>query len=311
MRSKTLAGKGRAMIIDAHYHLDERLETVSRLLDQMNRNHIDRIALIAALSDPFPSNVVIQSLVGIMRGALAGRLRRLGLRRYDRMVGPDGRAQVLNKAYLIYTQPDNRTVQRVMQQHPDKFLGWIVVNPKVANASAEVQKWAGQPGWIGVKAHPFWHRYPVAMLDDVASLCASEGKPMLIHLGRNDDEGDFRYLPERHQNLKVIYAHGGVPFYHELWEYAKKKSSVFVDLSSTFLDKRLRGLAVRVLGAERCLYGTDGPYFYLAKDGGHDHSRILQEILQLPIADADKEKILGGNFEQIALRQSVGWIKSA
>lgn len=290
------------MIIDAHYHLEERLETVDRLLEQMSRHHIDRIALIPTMCDPLPQGIVPDRLGAALRSALTGRFRARGLRMYDGMVGPDGDFHMLNKVCLIYRQPDNQRVQQVMQAHPDKFYGWIFVNPKVADPLTEVQKWMGQPGWIGVKAHPFWHRYPVASLDGVADLCAGRGWPLLIHLGSDQASGDYRYLPERHQSLKLMYAHAGVPFYGELWEYAKKKPNVFVDLSSPYLDERLRRQAVRSLGAEKCLYGTDGPYFYPDKDGRYDHGRILGEIGRLTTSDEEKERMLGGNFHQIALQ---------
>jgi hypothetical protein len=40
------------MIVDAHYHLEERMETVDELLDQMDPHGISRVALIAAMVDP-------------------------------------------------------------------------------------------------------------------------------------------------------------------------------------------------------------------------------------------------------------------
>ena len=40
------------MIIDAHYHLDPRLESMDRLLAQMREHRIDRVALIATVCDP-------------------------------------------------------------------------------------------------------------------------------------------------------------------------------------------------------------------------------------------------------------------
>ena len=112
-----------------------------------------------------------------------------------------------------------------MHAHPDRLYGWIAVNPRAADACQEVAKWAGQPGWIGVKAHPFWHRYPVALLDEVAAYCSEKGMPLLLHLGADEGQGDFRYPPERHPRLKIVYAHAGVPFYGKLWEYAVNPTS--------------------------------------------------------------------------------------
>ena len=41
------------MIVDAHYHLEERMETVDKLLDHMDRYGISRVALIPPLNTPF------------------------------------------------------------------------------------------------------------------------------------------------------------------------------------------------------------------------------------------------------------------
>ena len=132
------------------------------------------------------------------------------------------------------------------------------------------------------------------MLDDVAAYCEEKSWPLLVHLGGDQKSGDYRYLPERHPNLKVLYAHAGVPFYQEVWSYAKGKHNVLVDLSSPpYVDEQLRISAIKALGPEKCLYGTDGPYCHT------DRGNLLQEIIRLPLSDAEKERILSGNFMEM------------
>jgi len=275
-----------------HYHLEERLETVDRLLDQAEQHGIGRVALMAALGEPPQVVGVAATFAAIGVKALMSTWRHgLGLLMYRSTVTADGKLWLPGRTYPIYDTPDNESVAQVMQAHPDKFYGWIFVNPGAADPFSVLEKWAGQPGWIGVKSHPFWHRYPVAMLDDVAAFCSENSLPLLVHLGGNQERGDYRYLPERHPHLKVIYAHAGVPFYREVWEYAKSRDGVFVDLSSpVYVTEPVRLGVVRALGAEKCLHGTDDPY------GHSGQGRMLQEILRLPLSDADKERILGGNF---------------
>ena len=282
------------MIVDAHYHLEERIETVDRLLGQMDQHGIDRIALIATMLDPFDAGEEGAAGAAQLREALLGGSRDLGLAFYNGMLTDGGDFSLLGEIHRIYAMPDNASVARVMQVHPDRFYGWVFVNPSAANPVAEMDKWAGQPGWIGVKSHPFWHRYAVAMLDDVAGYCSDRGWPLLIHLGGDEERGDYRYLPERHPNLRVLYAHAGVPFYRDVWDYAKSKDNVSVDLSSpAYVDERMRLDVIKVVGAEKCFYGTDGPY------DCPDHGTIIQEIRQLPLSDAEKECVLGGNFGEL------------
>jgi len=279
------------MIIDAHYHLEERIQTVGELLAQMDQHDVARAALIPAPVGPIHMGKFIARFAAVGRKALMSRLRGLGLFLYRSTVTSDGRLSVGGKTYSIHPMPDNESVARVMQAHPDRFYGWIFVNPSAADPLAEVEKWAGQPGWIGVKSHPFWHCYPVALLDDVAAYCSDRGWPLLVHLGGDQERGDYGYLPERHPKLKLVYAHAGVPFYRDVWDVAKDRDNVFVDFSSPiYVDEPVRLGAIETLGAARSLYGTDGPY------GHADQGHMIQDILRLPLSDADKERILGGNF---------------
>lgn len=282
------------MIVDAHYHLEERVETVDRLLEQMDRHGISRTVLMPALNDPITIDWIAEKFAGLGR-----RWRSLGNYFYKRMVTEDGKFVLLNKSYPIYEKLDNESVARVMQDHPDKFYGWIIVNPKIGDPILEVEKWIGKHGWIGVKIHPYLHRYPVAMTDVVADYCSENGLPLLIHLGGDRERGDYRYLPDRYPDLNIVYAHAGVPFWEELWNYVREMDNVFIDLSGQYLDGPLRLKAVKALGAEKCLYGTDGPYGYPDVDGSYDHGKILNEILDWPISDGEKERILGGNFIEI------------
>jgi len=279
------------MIIDAHYHLEELIETVDALLGQMQQNNVARVGLIPKMQEPVHLTGVIKKASDLLPRLLMGRLRLLGLMLYNSTVTSDGRISTLGKKYLLYHRPDNAYLDEVIQAHPDKFYGWMFVNPKSADPVTEVERWYGRKGWIGVKTHPFWHNYPVALLDEVAGFCAEKGLPLLMHLGSGRENGDYRYLPERHPQLKIVYAHAAVPRYREVWQYAKKKANVFVDLSSSIYmyDKILAGV-IQALGAEKCLYGTDGPY------GNATQKRMLDRIYRLQLADNQREKILGRNF---------------
>ena len=282
------------MIVDAQYHPEERVETVDRLLDQMDRHGISRTVLMPALNDPIKIDWIAEKF-----SVLGRKWRGLGNYYYKRMVTEDKKFVLLNKSYPIYEKLDNDSVALVMHEYPDKFNGWIMVNPKIGDPVAEVEKWIGKPGWIGVKIHPYLHRYPVMMADDVADYCSENGLPLMVHLGGDQERGDYRYLPDRYPDLKIVYAHGGVPFWEELWNYVKGMNNAFIDLSGQYLDGPLRLKAVKALGAEKCLYGTDGPYGYPDIDGSYDHGKILNEILDWPISDGEKERILGGNFIDI------------
>ena len=73
-----------------------------------------------------------------------------------------------------------------------------------------------------------------------------------------------------------------------------------LDAAWALLDKALRHRTLRALGASRCLYGSDGPYGYPARDGGYDHGVILRQISQAGRGAEDLDRVLGGNFKALA-----------
>ena len=287
------------MIIDAHYHLDERIEPVDTLIKKMGQASIDKTALIATPVEPFTVGRVAERLSGLIRKSLMSSFVWPGLLAYISTVTKKGRFKVLNQTYAIYDNPDNKQVASVLAAHPERFYGWIFVNPSFGDPIPEIERRRAEPGWIGVKCHPFWHRYALNRLDAAASYCEAHGLPLLVHLGAFRARGDFTYLPERYPGLKVIYAHAGIPYYRSLWAAIRSQENVYVDLSSPYLDASLRRVAIKTLGAHKCVYGSDGPYGYHDKDGGYDHRAILREIDGLPLSIVDKEKILSGNFREL------------
>jgi predicted TIM-barrel fold metal-dependent hydrolase len=280
------------MIIDAHYHLEERLQTVDDLLTAMREHHVDRVALI-------PPGLGLINFKGLRRLAywlpkLLMQIPCLGMFFYTHTLTADNQFSVLGTRYPIYDAPDNAGVARMLEKYPDKFYGWIFINPHVMDPVTELDKFSQQSGWIGAKALPFWQRYNLDRLDDAARWCAERGWPMLVHLGNRMENGDWRYLPERHPDLNIIYAHAGIPFYRDVWAYARGQDHVFVDLSNpVYVDKRVRLEAVRALGAQKCVHGTDGPY------GDAGQGKMLRRVMELSLRDVETARILGDNFAEL------------
>lgn len=279
------------MIVDAHYHLEEELETLEVLLAQMEKHEVERVALIPKMNEPVHLKPIPKFVSRFLPPLLMSSLRFAGLLLYNSTVTSDGMLSTLGTKYLLYHKPDNSYINDVLQQYPDKFYGWMFINPKTMNPMEEVARWVGKQGWIGVKTHPFWHGYPVSLLDDVAAFCEERNMPILMHLGGDRESGDYRYLPERHPKLRIVYAHAAVPYFREVWKYAKGKENVFIDLSSTlYMNQGVASTVVEALGSEKCLYGTDGPYAEATQ------GRMLDRVLQLSLSDDERERILGRNF---------------
>jgi predicted TIM-barrel fold metal-dependent hydrolase len=286
-------------VIDGHVHFDPEALALERMLACMDRHGIGQAALIAAICEPFRVKGVVMRTSQYMLRLNLLRLNPLGRLLYGTMVDKKGNFVLLTRKIRIYPEPDNALVAAAVEKHPDRFLGWVFVNPAVQEPLAELEKWGGHPGMVGAKAHPFMHSYPVSLLDPVAAWCMEHHRPLLVHLGGNRESGDYRRLPDRYPGLKIVYAHAGIPFFRELWGYARGKQGVYVDLSSPYLNRSLISSVVNYLGVDKCYYGTDGPYGSQAPGEDYDYGLIKGWIESLPLSGAEREKVFARNFEAI------------
>lgn len=287
------------MIIDCHYHLDQRLLKTDELISRMEANNVDRIALMAPMVEPFKEPAPF--LVGLLQFFLTHKsLRPLG-KALVANFNDQGDISILGKIAKIDKDPDNGPVFDAVKKYPDRFFGWIFVNPRGKNDQVrEFEKWKAVPGVIGIKAHSFWHHFRPVELAPVAAELAKTGKPMLVHVGFKE-EGDFYSLLKEVPKLKLVLAHAGFPVYRETWEKIRDKKNVYVDLSQTsYVGDTITKDAVAFLGVDRCLFGTDGPFGFYAADGKFDYGFIKRRIERLFPDKGVQKRLLGDNFAELA-----------
>lgn len=281
------------IIVDCHFHVDETMLTLEKMIEGMEKNNVTKTALIAPMNETmFELDSTFQHYIQRLFRFLILNAPQMGLKIYDGLV-KDGYLKLYGNSYKIFSKPNNDIVADAITRFPDRFLGWVAVNPLFPNFIEDVDFYLHKPSFIGVKAHPFMHGYSIKELALVAAMCESKGVPMIIHLSSEKDS--YKYLPENFPRLKLIYAHAGLPFWKELWKYVKYQSNVFVDTSSDYLNPIIVKMAVETLGYRKVLFGCDGPYG-MKKYNEYDYSDKKSWIDFLPIPDNQKEYILGKNF---------------
>lgn len=267
--------------------------TLEKMIEGMDKNHIAKTALIPPMSETmFESDSTIQYQIQRLFRFLILNTPQIGHKIYDGLV-KDGYLKLYGNKYKIFTEPENDIVATAIARFPDRFLGWVAVNPMIPNFMEKIDFYLKNPSFIGVKAHPFMHGYSIKALDPVAALCESRGVPMIIHLSSEIDS--YKYLPEKFPNLKLIYAHAGLPFWTKLWKYVKEQPNVYVDTSSDYLNPSIVKQAVEALGYRKVLFGCDGPYG-MKTFNEYDYSDKKRWVESLLIPDNEKEYILGKNF---------------
>jgi uncharacterized protein len=268
------------------------------MISRMDACGIDKVALMACLNDPIPeqSRLIVRMLQFLLFHPAIQKTARIFIDNFTL----EGNVRIGGKAYQVYVQPDNAEVFNLVERMPDRFLGWVLVRPDSgADQVKELEKWMFHPGFAGVKAHPFWHRFEPLKLLPIADILISRNKPLLIHAGY-ESHGDFMALASKAPELKLILAHAGFPGYRSTWQKIKNHKNIFVDLSQTaYVSDEVTSNVVEYLGYERCLFGTDGPYGFHAKDGKFDFSFIKRRIERLFPSQKIREHLLGQNFINI------------
>jgi uncharacterized protein len=289
------------VIIDCHAHFDPRMLPADRVLAKMDAAGVSRVAIIPAMNDPLPHTP--ERLLALMRrlsGSAAGRL--LCEATHRALLTPEGDLRLSGQVYSIYSRPDNEAVASLVSAHPDRFYGWIFLNPRNnPKVLDELERWRAVPGMIGVKLHPHWHDYHTDILAPLLRRVEELRLPALIHLGFRG-RGDFRSICARFPRLTVISAHAGFPFYRDLWRYKGDHPNLHVDLSSPYIDEALARAAVSAMGPERCLYGTDAPYGFPEADESYDYGEIKGWVERMPVSAKAREAMLGGTFAEILAR---------
>jgi predicted TIM-barrel fold metal-dependent hydrolase len=286
------------MIIDCHYHLERKLLTDDELLKKMDECEVGKVALMGVINEPIPKPP--EFLLKILRFTLTHSSFRFLAKVLAANFTSEGDIKLPTGIFHLYPNPKNEPIFQAVADKPDRFLGWVFVNPQGGTDQIqELNKWKDKPGFIGVKAHPFWHRYQPIELLPVAVQLAKMEKPLLIHAGF-DAHGDYDVLLQKVPDLKLILAHAGFPLYSDTWNKIKNNKNVYVDLSQTsYLNDRTTWQAIEYLGVERCLFGSDGPYGVHGDDDLFDYSFIKRRIERLFPDKEIQKKLLGENFLEL------------
>jgi len=286
------------MIIDCHYHLETKALSIKELIKKMDESGVEKVALMGSLINPFPEPP--KPLISLLHFLITHSSTRFIAKMLVSNFTDEG-IKILGKSMPIFHDPDNKVVFAAVDKHPDRFLGWVFVNPKgEKDPIKEFEKYKDNKGFIGVKAHPFWNHHTPAELAPVAKRLAETGKPMLIHVGFGE-EGNYHALLKEAPDLKLILAHAGFPLYSETWQAVSGKKNVFVDLSQTsYVNEKIIKDAVAALSPDQCLYGTDGPYGFHGDDGKFDYGLIKRWIEKLFADKGAQKRLLGENFAEIA-----------
>jgi predicted TIM-barrel fold metal-dependent hydrolase len=155
-------------------------------------------------------------------------------------------------------------VARAVAKYPERLIGFARITPSQDDSASELLRVAiGELGFAGLKLHPVGTFQPPAGPATVrlTRVAAELGVPVLFHCGDEGlttptaIEGLARQVPE----ARIVLGHMGGYFHaEEAIAVASRHPGIYLETSATPYPDRIRQ-AVEELGADRVLFGSDGP----------------------------------------------------
>ncbi len=269
------------MIIDGHHHIEAGHREILAYMDALG---IDKTVLIGVgVSD---LSVVTVRDVPVLRSDVL--LRTLGVAKMRRLV----RSRVLQDVLL--GDPLNDRVLDAMKAEPDRFLGFVFVNPESERCLAEIERCL-DAGMCGIKLALL--QYPTDLsgprMRKICEIARERQVPIFFHQGVTKEASDPRVMFEAFPEVTFIIAHAGVQYFREAVRWAQTKENVYIDTSSWMVTVRKLKILCREIGAEKIIFGTDVPV--MAKDP----SKGMDRIRQLQLSVSEEQLVLGGNLQRI------------
>ncbi|MGQ9515183.1 MAG: amidohydrolase family protein [Thermoproteota archaeon] len=191
----------------------------------------------------------------------------------------------------------NREVKEAMEKYPGRIIGFCYINPALGETGLEeFRKCVRDYGMRGLKLWVAVKKCNDQSVDPFIDAAVEYDVPVLQHAwlkstGNLPNESTPRDVSEmalKHLDATIIMAH-----ITGEWEtgatYVRDYKNVLVDTCGTICDARMVEHAVKLLGAERVVYGSDN----------RDFAGQAAKILSAEIADHEEESIFSGNARRI------------
>jgi uncharacterized protein len=228
------------------------------------------------------------------------------VRKMDR----DGVAKSVVMSFVspLRTQEDfdraNDYVAKEVERHSGRLFGAVAVDPRSGSQAIEQIERYHQAGFRAVKLHPRLHGdYAVdgGVVDEVAAVSGTLGLPIVIHCDTTREACSPRAIAAlalRFPETMFVALHLGLhpEAIKDTPAAVRDTPNVLVDTSQTpDFPHDVYVEPVRVLGAERVLFGSDGPECDLSLN----LRKLALAIEQYGLSDHDAALVLGGNAERV------------
>jgi predicted TIM-barrel fold metal-dependent hydrolase len=191
--------------------------------------------------------------------------------------------------------------RQAVDRYPQRLIPYAYALPSYERAVLdELDRALTAFGFRGIKIHAGECSLADYIVDPVIALAGRRGVPCLIDcLGR---DGPIERMARKYPQTAIIVAHLGrylcedEALIERFLRLAETHDSLILDLSGVVLPHKILEAVARV-GADRLVFGTDGPHG--APDTAGYARAALEQIRALGLAPADEGAILGGTIARL------------
>jgi predicted TIM-barrel fold metal-dependent hydrolase len=190
---------------------------------------------------------------------------------------------------------ENDQVLRVLPKWPDRLLGFVYLNPKYPDASlAELDRCVKDGPMVGVKLWVAQHcntpevdRLVERAHELQALVFQHTWLKVMGNFAGESTPLDFAELAQRHPGMPLVCGHTGGDWEQGIRAIAPLQNT-YADLAGSDPVAGFTEMAVRELGAERVLYGSDA--------GGRSFASQLAKVHGADIPEEAKRLIFAENL---------------
>lgn len=250
------------MIVDAHAHVsNSSFGNVETLLKQLDEAKIDKAILV-------PGGM-------------------LDIRRMSEYIK--------GKEKPVTLIPPNDIVKSAMNEHPDRFYGFICVNPhENEKAIKMLESGVMKDGYVGLKLAPMVHEFSLTSrtVKMLAKKCGELGVPFYTHTVFSPAAATIKLgmLAEEFPDTNFILGHMGFgPVDIDGFELASRYDNFYLETSGgSYMGIKL---AIEKAGPEKLIFGSEFPLQHPGVE--------LKKIEALGLNKKDRNKVLADNILKI------------
>lgn len=191
----------------------------------------------------------------------------------------------------------NAELKHEVSKFSDRFIPFCVVHPRYwSEAVEEFEKCINEWRFSGLVLHPLEQGFPADCLSvkKLLDVAARLKVPVAIHSAEDDLAHPRRIaaLASAFPTVIIIMYHMGRIFaWHDAIEFASVYQNIILDTTDVTHHDGLVEKAVREIGAERVVWGSNLPTSYPGPN--------LKRIQIARISEDDKKQILGKNIQRL------------